>query len=127
MMEDETWQLIDRQGSSVWFAAWGDDSRFDLVYPKIMGDTNDYPAYRSAQEFIERAGLIWYATCPVLETCFPLTPEEIVNGPTEPNAVWEVYINSRFHGRPPAQMPRPRPIVFDDGSEVSLSDSKIRN
>ncbi|MBN7299172.1 hypothetical protein I3U64_00715 [Mycobacteroides abscessus subsp. abscessus] len=130
---DNQLQLIDATQSdtgetSLWFAAWGDDSRVDVVYPRIMQDTNDYPLYREAQEFIERQGLVWAATVPCVEPCFPLEPEELtvtgLSGSELGNVIWEVYLHPRFNGRALNQMPRSRPLYDVDGTPVYLASTK---
>ncbi|WP_237079672.1 hypothetical protein [Mycobacteroides abscessus] len=130
---DNRLQLIDATQSdtgetSLWFAAWGDDSRVDVVYPRIMQDTNDYPLYREAQEFIERQGLVWAAAVPCIEPSFPLEPEELtvtgMSGSERGNVIWQVYLNPRFNGRTRSQMPRPRPLYDVDGTPVYLASTK---
>ncbi|WP_237073990.1 hypothetical protein [Mycobacteroides abscessus] len=130
---DNRLQLIDATQSdtgetSLWFAAWGDDSRVDVVYPRIMQDTNDYLLYREAQEFIERQGLVWAATVPCVEPCFPLEPEELtvtgLSGSELGNVIWEVHLSPRFNGRALNQMPRPRPLYATDGTPIYLASTK---
>ncbi|WP_235660264.1 hypothetical protein [Mycobacteroides abscessus] len=130
---DNRLQLIDATQSdtgetSLWFAAWGDDSRVDVVYPRVMQGSNDYPAYLQAQEFIERQGLVWAAALPCVEPCFPLEPEEMtvvgLSGSERGNVLWEVYLNPRFNGRALNQMPRPRPLYATDGTPIHLASTK---
>lgn len=131
-MEDKL-QLLDMSETDTgktcfWFAAWGDDSRVDVVYPRIMQDTNDYPAYRQAQEFIERRELVWAAAVPCIEPSFPLEPEEMtvvgMSGSERGNVLWEVYLHPRFNGRTRDQMPRPRPLYTTDGTPIYLASTK---
>ncbi|SKY31155.1 Uncharacterised protein [Mycobacteroides abscessus subsp. bolletii] len=131
-MEDKL-QLLDMTETDtgkacVWFAAWGDDSRVDVVTPRIMQDTNDYPLYREAQEFIERQGLVWAAAVPCIEPSFPLEPEEMtvvgMSGSERGNVLWQVYLHPRFNGRELSQMPRPRPLYDVDGTPVYLASTK---
>lgn len=131
-MEDKL-QLLDMSETDTgktcfWFAAWGDDSRVDVVYPRIMQDTNDYPAYRQAQEFIERRELVWAAAVPCIEPSFPLEPEEMtvvgMSGSERGNVLWEVYLHPRFNGRTRDQMPRPRPLYATDGTPIYLASTK---
>lgn len=131
-MEDKL-QLLDMTDTDsgkacVWFAAWGDDSRVDVVYPRVMQDTNDYPLYQVAQEFIERQGLVWAAAVPCIEPCFPLEPEEMtvvgMSGSERGNVIWQVYLHPRFNGRALNQMPRSRPLYDVDGTPVYLASTK---
>lgn len=130
---DNRLQLIDATQSdtgetSLWFAAWGDDSRVDVVYPRVMQGSNDYPAYLQAQEFIERQGLVWAAAVPCVEPCFPLEPEELtvtgLSGSELGNVIWEVYLHPRFNGRALNQMPRSRPLYATDGTPIYLASTK---
>ncbi|WP_234783882.1 hypothetical protein [Mycobacteroides immunogenum] len=132
MMEDtdNRLQMIDVTRSdtgetSIWFMAWGDDSRVDVVYPRVMLDTNDYPAYQEAQKFIEREGLVWKCSVPVIERYMPLEPELIEirgkDGAAWGNAVWEVYFHPRYTGRNDDQLPRARKLIRDDGSQFDIA------
>ncbi len=115
----------DTGTTSIWFAAWGDDSRADVVYPRVMQGTNDYPAYREAREFIERQGLVWAGAAPCIEPGFPLEPEEItivgMQGSAVGNVIWEVYLHPRFNGRARDQMPRARKLFREDGSQFDIA------